>query len=240
MTKITLYPIDDNVTGSDKWIGTDITGNNFTKNFTPDKLAGYFNTSEVIHQPNSFRFFYDTIEVGDSRLDGSISFETEVGASVNLSALSSFMLSKKTMSLDSVSKFLEIMVNSRIIIQKAKNKGVFGVYTVDSIAEHATETDFYNVTVSYLVGEGTLDEDNDYLITLVDYDVIESSEDKNYVHSQASASTVWSVIHNLDKLPSVTVVDSAGTAVVGSVSFTDKNNLTITFTNAFSGKAYIN
>ena len=42
------------------------------------------------------------------------------------------------------------------------------------------------------------------------------------------------------KFPSVTVVDSAGTQVIGDVYHTDIDNLTITFINQFSGKAFLN
>ena len=64
--------------------------------------------------------------------------------------------------------------------------------------------------------------------------------DLNYVHDQGVASATWSVSHNLGKLPSVTVVDTAGSVVVGDVSYTDNNNLIVTFNNSFSGEAYIN
>jgi hypothetical protein len=67
-----------------------------------------------------------------------------------------------------------------------------------------------------------------------------SSGDVNYVHDQGVASATWSVSHNLGKLPSVTVVDTAGSVVVGDISYTDNNNLTVTFNASFSGEAYIN
>lgn len=61
-----------------------------------------------------------------------------------------------------------------------------------------------------------------------------------YVFNQATASNVWRINHNLNKYPSVTVVDSAGTAVVGEINYPDKNNVVITFTADFSGSAYLN
>ncbi len=65
-------------------------------------------------------------------------------------------------------------------------------------------------------------------------------EDKHYVHDQGISSASWSIQHNLNKFPSVEVVDSAGTVVIGEVSYTDVNNLTIDFISGFSGKAYLN
>jgi hypothetical protein len=64
--------------------------------------------------------------------------------------------------------------------------------------------------------------------------------DKNYVHNQGLAAAVWNVTHNLGKLPSVTVINSAGEEVVGEVNHTDNNSLTITFAGGFSGVATMN
>ena len=64
--------------------------------------------------------------------------------------------------------------------------------------------------------------------------------DKNYVHDQNVASATWVVTHNLEKNASVTVVDSAGTVVQGQVDYDSLNQVTLTFSGAFSGKAYFN
>lgn len=65
-------------------------------------------------------------------------------------------------------------------------------------------------------------------------------DDKNYVHNQGSASNIWNITHSLNKYVSVTVVDSAGTVVIGQIDYVDLNNITITFNASFSGDAYIN
>lgn len=46
--------------------------------------------------------------------------------------------------------------------------------------------------------------------------------------------------HNLGKRPAVTVVDSAGTVVIGEVDYLDDNTVRLTFCAAFSGTAYFN
>lgn len=51
---------------------------------------------------------------------------------------------------------------------------------------------------------------------------------------------MWKVVHNLGKRPAVTVVDSAGTAVIGEVDYLDDNTVRLTFCAAFSGAAYFN
>ena len=64
--------------------------------------------------------------------------------------------------------------------------------------------------------------------------------DKNFLYETSSSSAVWIIKHDLNKKPSVLVHDSAGTEVVGSVVYTDLNNLTITFSAPFSGEAVLN
>lgn len=61
-----------------------------------------------------------------------------------------------------------------------------------------------------------------------------------YTHTQSVAGTTWTVTHNLGRRPSVTVVDSAGTRVNGTVSYLSDNQLTITFANGFAGSCYLN
>ena len=65
-------------------------------------------------------------------------------------------------------------------------------------------------------------------------------EDKNFVYTQAVSSDVWEIQHNLNKYPSITIVDSGNSVVIGEIVYIDKNNVRITFTSAFSGKAYFN
>lgn len=60
------------------------------------------------------------------------------------------------------------------------------------------------------------------------------------VFTQGSPSATWVIAHNMNKYPSVTVVDSGGSVVIPSVLYTDLNNITITFGSATSGKAYLN
>jgi len=61
-----------------------------------------------------------------------------------------------------------------------------------------------------------------------------------YVHNQGASSNTWVIVHGLNKFPSVTVVDSGNTVVVGSVAYDSPNQVTITFEASFSGKAYLN
>jgi hypothetical protein len=64
--------------------------------------------------------------------------------------------------------------------------------------------------------------------------------DSTYTQCFEVASDVWTINHGLGKFPSVTVVDSANTVVVGNVDYTTSNSLVITFNAAFSGCVFLN
>ena len=64
--------------------------------------------------------------------------------------------------------------------------------------------------------------------------------DKFLVYNRTVPSNEWVINHNLEKYPSVTVVDSANSIITGEVTYIDMNNLKITFQAAFSGRAYLN
>lgn len=64
--------------------------------------------------------------------------------------------------------------------------------------------------------------------------------DKHFTYTQSLPSATWVIQHNLGKCPDVTVVDSAGTEVIGDCEYNDINTVTITFSGSFGGVAYLN
>ena len=65
------------------------------------------------------------------------------------------------------------------------------------------------------------------------------TEATRHVHTQNIAATTWTVTHTLGGRPSVTVVDSTGTTVIGDVQYNSDTQVTLTFSAAFSGSAYL-
>lgn len=62
-----------------------------------------------------------------------------------------------------------------------------------------------------------------------------------FVFEQGIASDVWEIQHNLNKYPSVFVVDSSGSAQIpDEIVYNSENKITITFIAAFAGKAFLN
>jgi hypothetical protein len=60
-----------------------------------------------------------------------------------------------------------------------------------------------------------------------------------HVHTQALASDTWLINHTLGGYPSVTIVDSASTVVVGEILYISTVQVQVSFASAFSGFAYL-
>jgi hypothetical protein len=69
---------------------------------------------------------------------------------------------------------------------------------------------------------------------------IEGEQVGVYIYEQEIASDSWTINHNLNTYPSITIVDSGGNTVIGSENYIDKNTVEIKFSAAFTGKAYLN
>lgn len=65
-------------------------------------------------------------------------------------------------------------------------------------------------------------------------------KEKTYIHDQMIPASIWTINHNLNQEPSVTVVDSGGTVVFGEVIYLNNNIIRLEFSAGFSGKAYLN
>ena len=65
-------------------------------------------------------------------------------------------------------------------------------------------------------------------------------QDKQYVHDQMVAMATWSITHNLNKYPAVTILDLYGSVVYGDVYYISENAVQIQFSAPFSGKAIFN
>lgn len=63
---------------------------------------------------------------------------------------------------------------------------------------------------------------------------------QTYTHTQAAPLTTWTVTHNLNCFPSVTVTTGGGVVDIADVEYVDANELLIHFGSAQSGLAYLN
>ena len=68
---------------------------------------------------------------------------------------------------------------------------------------------------------------------------VEVGNTRRLEFTQGTASATWVITHGLGGKPQVTIVDSADTHVFGEVQYNSNTQVTVTFSAAFSGKAYL-
>lgn len=61
----------------------------------------------------------------------------------------------------------------------------------------------------------------------------------SYRHVQSVPASVWIIPHELGMYPNVAIIDSAGDGVIGAVHYDNENQITMIFSAAFSGEAYL-
>jgi|TARA_R110000803_G_scaffold99220_1_gene167265 hypothetical protein len=246
MARISTYPIDTNLALTDKWIGSDANSNNATKNFTLESVRDWMNTTSSIDS-QTLRYTYQANATNSSRKKGSISFVPVKVGDVPFSTITDWTLSSyslkylgETVPTDISGFYTTPLITSYIIITNAKDISKYGIFSWNSAALKSGTTDFWNIGLTHVVSSGSLENTKDYFISLLTYNATGSAGDKNFVFTQAASSAVWTVTHNLNKYCAVSVVDTAGTVVNGRVEYDSLNQVTITFSAAFSGQAFCN
>jgi len=241
MARIKTYENDTNVVSADKWIGSDSQQNWRTKNFTAGDVANFINEKATESQLLRYKYINE-----DDRLSGSISFNPYGADNVAFDTINSFMLSKydiysfnRTPSVDISSFYTNPLIDSDILITQADDVNEWAIYRWNASSQDPIEEDFYNITVTFIAGNGGLEKDEDYFISLLQYQA-NQQVDKNFVYTQNVASSTWVINHNLNKYGSVSIVDSGGTIVNGNVEYNSLDQVTVTFNSAFTGQAFVN
>ena len=229
MARISSYPRDREVQDDDSWIGTE-SSNRITRNFSAKAIAEYLNINGKVSISAQMVFQFNTAGVYDGQFTG-------IAGGTNFSAISSVVISYKDMSTQEVAAFLNYLVDSEILISEQEDISSFGHYKITSYTLIPATTT-YTLELTYIGGNGAVENQKYY--NFATFTKSEGLGDKNYVHPQGVASAIWTVQHNLNKFPSVTSVNINNIEMYGEVVFDDLNNLTINFSAAFSGQAFIN
>ena len=64
--------------------------------------------------------------------------------------------------------------------------------------------------------------------------------DLHYTHYQDIPADTWYIVHNLNKEPSIQVLNSAGTVIYPDIKHTSTNTAELYFKSAMSGRAICN
>ena len=227
MARISSYPRDLNITDQDAWIGTDAS-NRATKNFTAAAVAKYLNIKGKISI--SAQMIFKLVDLaaptaGDfvGPADGSL-----------ISAATTMDLSTLDVSGANTVAFITYLVGNNILISEQNDINNFGHFTIDSYVQKTA--DVYTLTLTSLTGNGNFDVDKFY-----DFAVFTlSSPDKTFEFTQGQPATTWNIQHNLNKFPSVSIINNNNVVINGEVTYIDNNNVQLNFSAGFSGKAYLN
>jgi hypothetical protein len=232
MARVNTYNADTDISGNDKVLGSDISG--ATKNYPLKKIGEYFANKSVITSEGQLSFRH-IVGLSD-RLKGDF-WIGDSNSVVQLADVSRFTISKHMLedSLD-VSHMLSTIIASKFVIVEVGNPNVRGEYFVTSSYDYEDDTNFIVVDVTAVNTNGSLTDEAYYVFS----NTTTGSGDKKYTHVQSSAAATWTITHNLDKQPAVSVVDSTDNVIICEVEYTSLNQVELRFSTPYSGKAYFN
>mgnify|MGYP003648368335 CR=1 FL=1 len=226
MARISVYPRDLNVGDDDAWIGTE-SSNRLTRNFTAAAVAEYLNIKGKISISGQmvFKFTEGTTGVGEftGPADGAA-----------LTSIATMEISGTDSSGQDTVAFMEYIVDNDILISQQNDISVFGHF---KILSYTLINAVYTLNLVNIGGNGNLILDKHYDFATF---TISTRADKSFTFTQLVPAATWNVTHNLSKFPSVSVVNNNNILMYGDTTYIDNNNLTITFSGGFSGKAYLN
>ena len=231
MSGISSYQLKSQPDGSDIVIGTSVE-NGQTKNFSVQALSNYSINSYL----KNISWQFIVLEPDPSeRPEGTISFENYGGQGTNWSAITRLYINTAMPNGTTSVNYLARLVGKDIILGDRNNLDGYGIFKLTSLTQESGSV--YYMDLSYKSGSGVIKALHYYGVQ-VDIDGVET--DKNFVFTQGTASTTWNIQHDLNKYPSVSVVNNNNVLMYGETTYVDTNNLTINFSAGFSGKAYLN
>jgi hypothetical protein len=138
---------------------------------------------------------------------------------------------------------MNYLVGEEILISDQADIQNFGHYRIGSYTVDPSNSNFYLLTIAELGSNGAISIQGYY--DMVNFALATSSAgDKTFTYVQSVPAMVWGdngvVTHTLNKFPSISIVDSAGSVVTGAYTYIDDNNITLNFSAPFAGKAYLN
>ena len=228
MARISTYPRDLEVNDKDAWIGTE-SSNRQTRNFTAEAVAKYLNIKGKISISAQMVFKFEVAP----NIAGSFNGPAAGDA---LTSVATMQVSITDASKQNVVAFMDYLVGSNILISEQSEISNFGQYTIDS---YVANGDFYTLNLTNLGGNGILSMDTYYDFAVFTLSA-QGSPTFIYDFHQVTPATTWVITHNLGKFPSITVIDSGDTIVNGECTYNSNNKVTIIFSAAFAGKAYLN
>ena len=234
MSRIVSYPYDNDIKDADAWIGSEASTTR-TKQYTAEAVARYLNINGKISIGAQMVFKYVQQPLTEV---GSFSITSGGLNNVPFANITTLTLSVTDRGNQNTVAFLDYLVGSDILIGEQNEISTFGQYDVISYTVNAGDANYYDLVVNYKGGNGVLTIDKYY--DIMNFVLAADAEDKTFVFTQGAPAVQWTVQHNLNKFPSVSVVNNNNIVINGEVTYIDANNVQLNFSAGFAGKAYLN
>jgi len=233
MARISKYKFDEKVTSEDFVIGSDGYTKK-TRNYKMSDIVEFLGTQDPV-LGDKFAYTYNQSSALGALKQGEISFNNRGNTPTAFSEITQIYLHRQnTYGVDVYSYLNKIKEYDAVLNLHVANNPVFtGVFVIQSV--NVFFRDVIVLTVDMRLENGSM-LNNDKILVSSSYKALSST----YTHTQLTASSTWVIQHNLNKRPSVTIVDDGDNLVFADVQYSNENLLTITFTGATSGKAYLN
>ena len=166
MPRISNIALDQNVEKGDKLLGSDAGG--ATKNYSIDDITIFLKDTNGIGIVGQIPYVLHNSSFGGSatRQKGSLTISSSL-TTFAFSSITTLKASKFPNKNDkSVVNVLSAFAGKEVIIASNENQDNFGIYSCTAVTQDNTETDFYDLTLSFLSGNGNLVVDKFYSITL--------------------------------------------------------------------------
>ena len=231
MPIISSYKKNNTPEPSDILIGTDVT-NGQTKNFSLGGASIIMINDFLKH--SAWKFIVQDPDP-DPRPEGTISFENYGGQATEWQDITSLYINvQMPVTVPIALPYLQRFIGYDIIIQDVRSLGRFGVYTLTALTQ--VQGNIYNMELEFVTGNNNIQALQYYSIQI---DIVEGF-DSHYEFVQGVPATTWDITHNLDKFPSISVVDTADTTVIGSYDYVTKDRVILSFSEPFAGRAFLN
>jgi len=231
MPIISSYKKNNTPEPSDIVIGTDVS-NGQTKNFSISALSNVAINNYL--KQISWQFVVKDPDP-DLRPEGTISFEDYGGAGTAWSAITSLYVNTSMVAAINSLPYLQRLIGLNIIISDRRDISRYGVYTLNSLTQ-VDSSSVYEMDLTFILGNSVLTALQYYSIQI---DSVENA-DKHFEFTQGTPSTQWDIVHNLSKFPSISVVDTGNTTVIGSYDYINADRVVLNFSTPFAGKAFLN
>ncbi len=231
MPIISSYKKNNTPEPSDIVIGTDVS-NGQTKNFSISALSNVAINNYL--KQISWQFVVQDPDP-DPRPEGTISFEDYGGAGTAWSVITSLYVNTSMVAAINSLPYLQRLIGLNIIISDRRDISRYGVYTLNSLTQ-VDSSSVYEMDLTFILGNSVLTALQYYSIQI---DSVENA-DKHFEFTQGTPSTQWDIVHNLSKFPSISVVDTGNTTVIGSYDYISADRVVLNFSTPFAGKAFLN